>query len=263
MNQLGKGEEEFKVRSKIKRLKNYESKLLSQLAGSIIMSDEPGVAMRRLRQYFNIPQKLLSEKIEVSQSVISDYEGGRRENPGSQFIRRFITALFEIDMERGGSLISELAVRMIDAEPAVIDIKRFPSNISLKRFVRSVSGEILTGEDRRRKVNGYIVIDNDAMIKNYSGIEYIKLFNDLDGKAVLFMNVRVEASPIITLRFTPTKPDVMVYHGSSPTGLDVQLAEDDGITLIHSRIRSPDDLLKSLRRLHNSIACKTGYGRVK
>jgi len=239
-------------------LSDHERVLLGKVAGDIVLSDNPGSAMRRWREFFNISQKDLSEKIGVSPSVISDYEGGRRENPGVHFVKRFVKALFEIDRERGGDTIHGLAKLVTPSNAAILDVRDLPIPISLKRFVRAVSGEILSSNSSLGKVSGYVVVDAARALEDFSGFGVLKLLEIISDRAVIFVNVLRDATPMVSFKFSLLKPRVVVYHGFSPTEFDVKLAEGECVTLIHSKARSVDHLMRSLMRLCRSVQSKVG-----
>jgi putative transcriptional regulator len=58
--------------------------------------------MRKWRDLFNVTQIEVANILDLSSSVISDYEKGRRRSPGSNFIKRYVEALLEIDSKHGG-----------------------------------------------------------------------------------------------------------------------------------------------------------------
>ena len=53
-----------------------------KIAGEITISETPGITIKKWREEFGISQMELSKFMEVSPSVISDYESGRRKSPG-------------------------------------------------------------------------------------------------------------------------------------------------------------------------------------
>ncbi|MEF8822386.1 MAG: helix-turn-helix domain-containing protein, partial [Halovenus sp.] len=82
-------------------------KLAEKIAGEITLSDNPGATLRKWRTDFEIAQTDLAERLSVSPSVVSDYESGRRDNPGIGIVRRAVDALLDIDERRGGSHIRQ------------------------------------------------------------------------------------------------------------------------------------------------------------
>ncbi len=89
--------------------------IMKRIIGEVILSDNPGEIMRRWREVFGITQLEVAEKLEISPSVISDYEGGRRKSPGALFIKRFVWSLIEIDHARGDKVLSQFT--FLDESP--------------------------------------------------------------------------------------------------------------------------------------------------
>jgi predicted transcriptional regulator len=71
--------------------------------------------MRRWREVFGITQLEMAEKLKISPSVISDYEGGRRPNPGSMFIRKFVQSLIDIDNLHEARVLKQFDGIVMDA----------------------------------------------------------------------------------------------------------------------------------------------------
>ena len=89
-------------------LSSVKDSLAKRMAGEIIFSKTPQTTLRKWREVFGISQAQTAKKLQVSSSVISDYEGGRR-TPGTRFIRKFILGIISIDEERGGRILRELS----------------------------------------------------------------------------------------------------------------------------------------------------------
>ena len=85
------------------------NELMEKIAGEITLSESPGSTMKKWRELFGITQMDLAKQIKISTSTVSDYESNRRMSPGVGVIKRFVDALFLIDKERGGTVVSGLA----------------------------------------------------------------------------------------------------------------------------------------------------------
>ena len=85
------------------------NQLAEKMAGEITLSDSPGKALKKWRMSFNIPQGVLSEHLEVSPSVISDYESGRRKSPGTAVVGKIVDTILSIDEANGGRYIQKFA----------------------------------------------------------------------------------------------------------------------------------------------------------
>ncbi|MEM4474350.1 MAG: helix-turn-helix domain-containing protein, partial [Candidatus Bathyarchaeia archaeon] len=132
--------------------------LARRIAGEIILSSKPGATMRKWRELFAISQTALSSKMALSPSVISDYESGRRKNPGTRFLRRFVWALLKIDEERGSRFIREFAKLTSSPSMAVIDIKEYPLPIPIQYFCKVINGKVVACADVSVKsIRGYTV----------------------------------------------------------------------------------------------------------
>jgi putative transcriptional regulator len=89
--------------------------LKEKIAGEIIFAPDVSATFKKWRNIFEIGQKKLAMSMNVKVSTISDYENGRRNNPGLVFIKRYIDTTCKIDLDKKGeiikSLISETIIR--------------------------------------------------------------------------------------------------------------------------------------------------------
>ncbi len=60
------------------------------------MSDNPPQQLKYWRKRFGVKQADLARKMDITPSVLSDYEKGRRPSPGVNFIKRYLVALYEL-----------------------------------------------------------------------------------------------------------------------------------------------------------------------
>jgi len=189
-------------------------KLAEKIAGEITLSDDPGATLRKWRTDFEIAQTDLAERISVSPSVVSDYESGRRDNPGIGIVRRSVDALLDIDERRGGSHIRQYA-RVLSAgfdNTAVHDLKEYSANIPLERYYETVGAtELVAGS--RNTVAGHTIIDSIEAIKNLSSDEFYNLYGQSTNRALVFTNVSRGESPLVALRVVKPTPHAVVLHG--------------------------------------------------
>jgi len=236
--------------------------LARRIAGEIILSNKPGVTMKRWRELFAVSQMRLAEKMVLSSpSVISDYESGRRKSPGTRFVRRFVWALLVIDKERGERYIRELARLTSSPTTPILDLREFPIPVRMEHLRKAVLGEVLTCPDEaQREISGYTVADSLKTIETLSGWEFFQIFGSTTERALIFTNVRPDRSPMLAVRISPLKPQIVVFHGAEPDELARKLSEYDRIPLIYSRAPSVEYLIKSLRRLYR-IALRMKLGK--
>jgi putative transcriptional regulator len=74
---------------------------LTLIAGSVVLSDNPSQQLKYWRHRFGIKQADLARKMDITPSVLSDYEKGRRPSPGVNFIKRYLVALYELGKLNG------------------------------------------------------------------------------------------------------------------------------------------------------------------
>src|SRR5512138_180709 len=123
------------------------NQLAEKMAGEITLSDSPGHALKKWRMNFEIGPGLLAVRLEVSPSVISDYESGRRKSPGTAVVGKIVDAILSIDEDRGGQHIERFG-RMLFAElddEVIHDIHEFETPVPLRRFAELVGGEAVSG----------------------------------------------------------------------------------------------------------------------
>lgn len=236
--------------------------LARRIAGEIILSNKPGTAMKKWRELFAVSQMRLSEKMALSsQSVISDYESGRRKSPGTKFVRRFVWALLVIDEERGGRYIGELARLTSSPTTAILDLREFPISVRMDLFCKAIRGQVLTcHEEAQREISGYTVVDSLRAIEALSGWEFFTIFGSTTERALVFTNIREERSPMLAVRISPLKPRLVVFHGTEPDEMALKLSEYDRIPLVYSVAPSVEYLIKSLRRLYR-VALRMKLGK--
>ncbi|MBN2014917.1 MAG: transcriptional regulator [Candidatus Altiarchaeota archaeon] len=223
--------------------------LTRNIAGEIVLSENPGVVMKKWREIFMIRQCDIARNLRISSSVISDYESGRRRSPGAIFIRRFIETLIYSDMKNGGGMVKKFSEGLkVDA---ILDIRDFLSPIPADEIIEAVEGEIIAGEDSQLEdIWGYTVIDSIKAILELSEKDFLGIYGASEDRALIFTKVHFGRSPLIAVKVTHPKPKMIVLHGLSPKKVDklaVKIATLEKIPLIVSKIRSEDELVKNLR----------------
>lgn len=208
--------------------------------------------MRKWRELFHIPQVVLAESLGVSPSVISDYESGRRQSPGSRTIKRFVEAIIALDSQNGNQVVNAFR-RLMGVEiptTIVIDISEFDHPIQANMFLESIRGEIAACKDLllNRELMGYIVVDNTRALHVLSNDGYIKLYEATMDRALIITNVSTGRSPLIAIQ-DKLKPSLFVLHGiEEPDYLAIELAQKERVPLAISKIDTVETLL---RRLHH------------
>lgn len=225
------------------------ARLAERIAGEVVWSEEPGATLRKWRSDFDVSQSDLAAELDVSPSVVSDYEGGRREHPGIGVVRRYVRALLDIDERRGSDRIRQYA-RVVDAGfsgDAVLDLREYRRTVPLGDVESAIGGErIVDGE--HRTVNGHTVIDSIAAISQFSTEEFVRLYGRSTSRVLVFTGVTRGESPLVALRVVTPTPHAVVLHGIDHSDLwehAPELARLDGYALSVTDV-SMEDLLDGL-----------------
>jgi putative transcriptional regulator len=236
--------------------------LARRIAGEIILSGKPGVTMRKWRDLFAVSQLSLSEVMNLSSSVISDYESGRRKSPGAKFIRRFVLALLQIDETKGSRFIREFAKLTSSPSMAIIDLREFPIPVRIEYLRRAINGEFVAFKEdgATKEISGYTVIDGKRAVEALSGSEYTQLFGASSERALLFTNIENCILPMMIVRVCSLKPRVIIFHKTFPDNETIKLAEYEQIPIIYSSMPNIEQLVKSLRKLYR-VALRIKMGR--
>jgi putative transcriptional regulator len=209
--------------------------LAERMAGEVVMSDDPGATLRKWRQEFDVAATTLADELDVSASVVSDYESGRRASPGIGIVRRFVEALLAVDRRRGGSHVRQYA-RVLSAgfeSDVVHDLREYAARVSLSRFYEAVEATEVTA-GRSDTIAGHTVINSIEAITRLSSDEFYRLYGQSTNRALVFTDVTRGESPLVALRVVTPTPSAVLLHGIDETALwehAPALATKDGYSL--------------------------------
>ena len=79
--------------------------LRTVITGKVVNAENVTAAMREWRERFGVSQRDLAEHMGVRASVLSDYERGRRENPGVDIVAEYVGSLLDLSDAEGGEAI--------------------------------------------------------------------------------------------------------------------------------------------------------------
>ena len=229
-------------------------RLARRIAGEITLSDSPGQTMRMWRERFRLPQIVLADYLDISPSVISDYESGRRKSPGTSTTRRFVMALLALDERNGGQVVSAF-VRLMDVSLVdlniVLAMSDFSASMTSKEFCKRLKCTVTSGEDYLDKeIYGYTLVDVERAVKELDSEAFMKLFGATTERCLIFTKVKTGRAPMIAIKSQEFKPTLVVLHGVEVDNLDklaIELSEQMRIPLAVSKISSIDGLVKELR----------------
>ncbi len=231
---------------------NYDilkDSLEKRIAGEIVLASEPGQEMRRWREIFKISQKDLSIEMDVSPSVISDYESMRR-SPGSGFIKSFVHGLLVLDRERGSVILKEFSsFEGPSIENAILDVKNFNKNEDVLNFLNKTNSEILVGDNfLKKKIGGYIIIDSKKAVLSLAPKDISKIYNISLNKAVIFTDIRSGKTLMTAVKILGIRPDIIILHGvgGSIDSITERIAQTQKIPLAACKLSSIDDVIEVL-----------------
>jgi len=231
-------------------MRDPRAELAERIAGEVTLSEDPGATLRKWREEFGVAQTALADELDVSASVVSDYESGRRENPGIRVVSRVVRSLLDIDERRGGDRVRQHA-RVLSAgfdKDVVYDLREYPATVPLSRFYGAVGAETVVAGSAET-IAGHTVINSVEAIKRLSSEEFYRLYGQSTNRALVFTNVTRGESPLVALRVVTPTPSAVVLHGLEGDDLwehAPALARADGVSLATTAMPI-ESILESLR----------------
>jgi len=226
--------------------------LAEKIAGEVALSDDPGATLRKWRTDFDIAQTALADRLDVSPSVVSDYESGRRDNPGIGVVRRLVVALLDIDEDRGGDHIRQYARVLssgFDSE-VVHDLREYPANVGVDQVYDAVDAEEIY-RGGAETVAGHTVINSITAITRLSSDQFHQLYGQSTNRALVFTGVTRGESPLVAMRVLSPTPSAVILHGLDSDAIwehASELARIDDVSLAVTDT-DLDDVLAGLREL--------------
>ncbi len=228
--------------------------LMNRIAGEVIFSDNPGEVLRKWRMLFGITQIELAKAMGISSSVLSDYEKSRRKSPGTLFIRRYVSALVDIDVKRGGATVRKFSPVQRDLSDVILAMAEFRYPKKVGELAEVIDGVWLAGEEYAdHPVYGYTVIDSLNAIIHLDSHEFLRLFGHNSMRLTVFTNVERGRSPMVAVKIYPIKPKMIAIHGPKSAEdvdrLGIEIARREGIPYVLSLKRSVKKLIEALSML--------------
>lgn len=209
--------------------------------------------MKKWRINFDVAQSDLSTHLEVSPSVISDYESGRRKSPGTVIVSKIVNALLDIDQQRGSKQIHAYESMIIGSYDAnvIYDIREYSTPITIKELSNLIEARIIHSQDpdNNKQLYGYTVVDSLKVILELPYQEFQKLYGWSTERAMIFTKVSTGRSPLVAIRVTNLKPGAIVLHGLEEDRVDPiakQIAQVENISLM-STVMPIDTMIKTLK----------------
>lgn len=225
--------------------------LAEKMAGEITLSDAPGKALKKWRESFQIPPGVLAEQLEVSPSVVSDYESGRRKSPGTAVVGKIVDSILEIDEKNGGVNIQKFGKLLFSDydDDTILDIHDFPEAIPIDTLADILECRHICGT-MEAQIFGYTVVNSKNAILNLSPSEFNRIYGWSTERALIFTDVSTGKSPMIAIRVTPFKPRYVIFQGIDREKINPLvklLAEKDRITALCTKL-SVEEIIVRLRK---------------
>ena len=217
--------------------------IISKIAGNVIISDNPGQMLKIWRQRLKIKQIILAKQMNISPSVISDYESGRRSSPGVIFMKKYIKSLVEID-----KITNKTLNRLLKEEhSAIIGIGEFKKPLTASKLKTLLNVKILNGKDQlETKLYGYTILDSINTIYLLSGIDFYKIFGATTERVIIFTRVGLGRSPLVAIRVSRLKPRMVILNGPNQVDeLAIELSKRENIILGISK-KDNENKIKSI-----------------
>jgi putative transcriptional regulator len=220
------------------------------MAGEITLSDSPGHALKKWRMNFEVLPGVLSDRLGVSPSVISDYEGGRRKSPGTAVVGKIVDTLLSIDEENGGKHIQKYSTMLFSnvGDDVIYDLHEYEIAVPLQEFADAIGCSLLCGS-MDKIIFGYTVVNSLNAIMQLSSDEFNRIYGWSTERALVFTNVSTGKSPMVAIRVTPFKPRCVVLQGIDAPDVHpfvAKMAEKDRITVLCTGM-DVDKIVSTLR----------------
>jgi len=226
------------------------NQLAEKMAGEITLSDSPGFALKKWRQNFEIAPGVLSDRLGVSPSVISDYESGRRKSPGTAVVGKIVDTILAIDEESGGKHISKFSSMLFSGvdDEVILDIHEYTNSVQLGEFTETIGCTLLCGP-MDQAIFGYTVVNSLNAILQLSAEEFNRIYGWSTERALIFTSVSTGKSPMVAIRVTPFKPRCVILQGIAAENVHpfvAKMAEKDHITVLCTEMEI-DKIVSTLR----------------
>lgn len=226
-----------------------------EISGEIVHSENPGGSMRKWRIIFKISQSCLAAEMNISSSVLSDYESGRRKSPGIFMLRKIVNALLSIDERTGAQIAARFSnnASWKKLSDVIVSVRELNPPRTVNEINLLLNGKIIASANTINKnINGYVIIDSASMgnMNEISSYDFMKFKNLVVSKALLFAGARHKESMIIPTKMANLRPEVLVLQGIKKLDeLDERIASIENMPVIISNMSTTDEMIAALKKL--------------
>ena len=138
----------------------------------------------------------------------------------------------------------------VSKKSAIISINEFKKPITASKFIKTIKGEIVSGENHLDyNIYGYTLLDSIKTIYALSGYDFYRIFGSTTERALIFTQVGLGRSPLVAIRVSQLKPRMVILHGPKIVdNVAVEIAKKENIILVISNLKnieSFENLLKN------------------
>ncbi|MEM3723535.1 MAG: helix-turn-helix domain-containing protein [Candidatus Hadarchaeales archaeon] len=230
-----------------------KERIMKWIAGDITLAEDHGERLRYWRERFGLSQTELASTMNVSPSVISDYEAGRRRSPGASTVKKIVEALLSVDEARGGAVISSLS-RVFGGQISpdiVLDMQEYDKPVSGRTVVKAIAGEVVANKELLdREIYGYTVIDSLKAIMELSADDFRRLYGMTTERVLAFTKVSAGRSPMVAIRVMGIVPGMVVLHGEvkEVDQVGIKIAQLLKVPLVVSRLPTAQEMIEGLKK---------------
>ncbi len=231
---------------------NVKTRISKTIASEIILSSEPWNIFKKWRASFKISQNELAKELNISPSVVCDYESGRRKSPGIKIIKRYIEALISFDEKKGGEILKTFYnTAKPNPDNSIIDVKEFFGGVGIKDFCKMTESEFIHDANNNKEIFGYTIIDSIRAITEMSFQDLAKIYGSTTQRALIFTKVSTGRTPIVAIKLTNLKPGLVILHGlqGQIDPVAKMIAEHEKIPLAVCKLPSHEELIERLRKI--------------
>ncbi len=219
----------------------------NMIVGDIVFSSNVGETLKKWRIIFKVRQKELAKAMGINQSMLSDYENGRRRSPNIRFIRTFVESLINIDTNKGGEILKKI---VNTSSSDYFERKNFSKSITIREFIKLINGKtIVDTGNMDYPLYGYTIVDSIRVILEMPLDDFPLLFGGIADRAMIFLGVSTGRSPMVVIRVAPIKPKVVVFLNLDKVDdLAKAIAKREGIPIVSTSL-SIDELRSILSKI--------------
>lgn len=170
-----------------KEFSNDELEFLKkEIAGELIISNSLGNTLKKWQNIFEVNQKTLAKNMNISNTMLSDYQNGRRLNPNIKLISNFINSLIEYDLKHKGKILKKL---IEPKQEQNFETKEFKKGIKIKFIEKSDKIKHTNIKNNNEIIYGITYLDENDL-PDFDSKDFQKVFGKTNRRIFYISNVK-------------------------------------------------------------------------